>query len=214
MQYATMHSNVAGNSVIMENKIIQSQLPGDWPAYKQVCESIAVHMHDTQAPCTLLPPNAILHMIYVSSQGQCYVVEKNDEERRCYFKFLRAPYWLHANTPKNSLFAAIEFRNSENMTTLGFFDVLILNKQMLLHEHVFCRVQKLHELLSAGNQLNSNICFHFVGQQDCVLRHLSENAETLVQYCAVQLQSRDLQTLELVPLLPQAKSISSPHTVC
>ena len=204
-----LHSNVVGDKVVMENKLIRSQLPGDWPAYEQVRASIPVHCSDAQAPCTLLPPNAQVHMIYVSSQGQCYVVEKDDAAQRCYYRFLRAEYWLHADTPKNSLFAAIEFKNNDNAIVLGFFDVLVLNKQTLQHEHVFARVQKLHELLFKHMQCNANICFHFVGQQDSVLQHLCQHKDHLQGYSAVQFQQHNSQRLALMPLLLQEEGMSS-----
>ena len=190
-------------AVILENTVIRSQIVGEWPMYIHSKTGVPVCVDEAENPCTLLPPGAVLHMIYVSSEGQCYVVERHAKTMQCSFRLLRSDYWLNPTTPRNSLFCAIEFQRSVQKTVLGLFDVLILDKKTLAHLPVFDRVQKLHDLLTRCGYMgvDTNICFHFVGQQDCVLRHLSDNSADLHEHSAVQLRKRDGSFIfELVPL--------------
>lgn len=199
-------SQVAGEAVIMENKLIRSQISGNWPVYFHADQRKQIQAKDHEAPCTLMPPDSILRMLYVSSEEQCYIVEQNKQNMRCLFTLVRPEYWLNGISPPNSLFCAFEFQTTNNnKTVLGLFDVLMLDNIKLTNLPIFQRVARVHQLLGGipePYKSTSNICFHFVGQQGCVLQHRAENMSNLRAFTPVQLSAceTDAGVFELVPL--------------
>ena len=60
-------SQVLGDTVIMENKLLRSQISGDWPMYVHGNGTKPILLSDKEQACMLMPPGSILRMLYVSS---------------------------------------------------------------------------------------------------------------------------------------------------
>ena len=207
-------SQVLGDTVIMENKLLRSQIPGNWPMYVHSNGNQQMLPSDKAQACMLMPPSSILRMLYVSSEQQCYVVEQNQDMTCAEFTLMRPEYWLNSISPRNSLFCALEYKKThDNKTVLGLFDVLMLDNIMLTHLPIFQRVARLHHLMDAiapPFKCSSNIEFHFVGQQASVLQYRNENIDNLRAYTPVQLVQKvqsDSNFFELMPLV-------LPHRSC
>ena len=207
-------SQVLGDTVIMENKLLRSQIPGDWPMYVHGNANKSILPSDKEQACMLMPPESILRMLYVSSEQQCYIVEQNPDKSCSVFTLVRPEYWLNGISPRNSLFCALEYKKTQNdKTVLGLFDVLMLDNIMLTHLPIFERVARLHRQMDAippAFKNNSNIEFHFVGQQESVLQYRNANIDNLCAYTPVQLVQpvrSGSNFFELMPLVP-------PHTSC
>jgi len=204
------HSSIVGDAVIMENKIIRSQVCGSWPKYVIANCCTSVDADEAKVPCTLMPPDAKLHMIYISEQNQCYIVKHEREDEHCVFNHMRAEFWFNRETvqpTKHSLFCGFEFKTANEQTVLGLFDVLILNHQSLVNWPIFERVKMLHKILLPMQpmqprfSLQPNVIFHFVGEQQSVLDHRNQNP-FLQHHRAFQLRKNEnsQHLCELVPL--------------
>ena len=203
-------SQVLGDTVIMENKLLRSQIPGNWPMYVHSNGNQQMLPSDKAQACMLMPPSSILRMLYVSSEQQCYVVEQNQDMTCAEFTLMRPEYWLNSISPRNSLFCALEYKKTQNdKTVLGLFDVLMLDNIMLTHLPIFERVARLHRQIDAIPTTfkgNSNIEFHFVGQQDSVLQYRNANIENLCAYTPVQLVQPVRSGSNFFELMPLALS--------
>lgn len=204
-------SQVLGDAVIMDNKLLRSQISGDWPMYVHGSGDKTILPGDSEQACMLVPPESILRMLYVSSEQQCFIVEQNQDRTCAVFTFVRPEYWLNGISPRSSLFCALEYKKTQdNKTVLGLFDVLMLDNILLTHLPIFQRVARLYHQMDAiplASRGNSNIEFHFVGQQASVLQYHTENIENLAAYTPVQLvqaEQSGSSFFELMPLvLPQ-----------
>lgn len=208
-------SQVLGDTVIMENKLLRSQISGDWPMYMHGNAHTPILPSDKEQACMLMPPESILRMLYVSSEQQCYIVEQDEQNTCSVFTLVRAEYWLNGISPRNSLFCALEYKKThDNKTVLGLFDVLMLDNIMLTHLPIFQRVARLHHLMDAvapACKSSSNIEFHFVGQQASVLQYRNANIDNLRAYTPVQLVQRvqtDSNLFELMPLVPPGPPVA------